>query len=103
MNMSWVTPQKRASADAAAANQAPPTPPPVATALGGDFGPDAMESAAEWPMIWARAIATAWGDEDFAIRLKRDPHGEILKQFGYILSRNFELEIVDGVNDGLFD
>ena len=51
-------------------------------------------------MIRARAIATAWGDEDFAARLKRDPHGVILEQFGYILSPNFELEIVDGADAG---
>ena len=101
--MPWLTPQRRARADAAAAKAAGPPAAPPAAGIGSDFGPDAMESAAEWPMIWARAIATAWGDEDFAIRLKRDPHEVILEEFGYILSPNFELEIVDGADDGQFD
>jgi ribosomally synthesized peptide (two-chain TOMM family) len=66
---------------------------PISGPIGLDFRSGALESALHWQVIWPRAIAMAWADDDFRDALIADPRGVIEETFGYHLSENLDLTI----------
>ena len=91
---------------AVAATDAPTTTAAADTPLSGPIGLDfrsgALESALHWQVIWPRAIAMAWSDEEFRDRLIANPQGVIEETFGYRLSDNLDLTIKQATS-GTFD
>ncbi len=71
--------------------------------VGDDYKPGALESTLHWQVIWPRAIALAWEDPRFHAALKADPKKAIKDTFGYKLSDNLDLEIVDAPADDKYD
>lgn len=71
--------------------------------IGSDFQPDSLESSLHWQVIWPRVIAKAWSDPDFNDAVRADPSGAIKEHFGYVLSPNLLLQIVDAPADAVFE
>ncbi|MEY4749728.1 MAG: hypothetical protein RIQ60_1942 [Pseudomonadota bacterium] len=62
---------------------------------GSDYKPGALESTAHWQIIWARAVAKAWSDDGFKSRLLEDARSAIKTEFGYDLSSQLHLTVVE--------
>ena len=91
MSMTWFVPKS----ELGVLNEAPQFDAQSVGQLGNDFRSGALESALHWQVIWPRAIALAWTDSSFRERLMDDPHGAIEDAFGYVLSKNLDLTIVE--------
>jgi ribosomally synthesized peptide (two-chain TOMM family) len=89
MTMSWFAPKSEADVPAEGRRFDAQLVGP----LGNDFQSGALESALHWQVIWPRAIALAWSNDEFRRRLIDDPHAAIEAEFGYVLSKNLELTI----------
>ncbi len=61
----------------------------------------AYDEMAVWERVWTEAVALAWKDWDqgalgFRERLKKDPRGAVLKEFGFNFPEDCVLEVVEG-------
>jgi ribosomally synthesized peptide (two-chain TOMM family) len=72
-------------------------------ATGTDYKPGALESTMHWQVIWPRAIARAWEDKAFHDALVADPRKAISDHFGYELSEDLDLTVVDAPAEATFD
>jgi len=88
--MSWFTPLNKQDGTADEATTAAGG---VAQGLGADFRPGSLESSLHWQVIWPRVIAKAWEDKGFHAEVLANPREAIMRNFGYALSENLDLEI----------
>src|SRR4051794_24625452 len=98
--MSWFTPLIKQDGTADEATTAAGG---VAQGLGADFRPGSLESSLHWQVIWPRVIAKAWEDKGFHAEVLANPREAIMRNFGYALSENLDLEIKDAPADATFE
>jgi ribosomally synthesized peptide (two-chain TOMM family) len=60
-----------------------------------DHTPEYFALARRWQIIWLRAIAKAWAEEDFKRELKEDARAALCKHFNYKLNPELDLTIKD--------
>ena len=71
---------------------------------GWDYKAGRWEQTMHWQVIWLRAISAAWEDEEFKKALLNDARQAIYDKFGYSLSPELELTIVEVEGEeGRFD